>query len=110
MGLLQFFSHHECQDDSCQNCEEMPKFIKVTAKNIAGTFFRDTVYIACLHYGKILSQADGLTALTKERTKLKICLKCKHQNFLTVKNVTRENRKFVEMRHEISAGAANFNT
>ena len=39
MGLLQFFSHRECQDDSCQNCEEMPKFIKVTAKNIAGTFF-----------------------------------------------------------------------
>ena len=43
--VLQFFSHTDCQDDSCQkNYEKLSKFVSVTANILSVLFLRDMVY------------------------------------------------------------------
>ena len=48
-NVLQFFSHMDCQDDSCQKLLKVVWICQSYGQNTVGPFFPDTVYISPNH-------------------------------------------------------------
>ena len=65
--ILQFFSHTDYQDDSCENYEKLSKFVTVMAKMRSDPFFPDTVYYVFLPV-----QSFAVPLQTFQRKRLRI--------------------------------------